>query len=88
VVGDLLILHCGYDFRTLHLFLCLAAALQAAASPERMQDVGGDFGRGWLEGRTAGGPETTEEDDLFRWGEGPKGNLSSSQNAANERSRR
>jgi hypothetical protein len=29
-----------YDFRTLHLLLCLAAVLQAAASPELMQDVG------------------------------------------------
>ena len=66
--------------------LCLAAAMQAAASPERMQDVGGDFGREWLEGRTAGGSEPAEEDDLFSWGEGPKGGPSASGYAANESS--
>jgi len=44
-------------FRILLLALCLAAALPAAASPDGMQDVGGDFGRKWLEGQTAGGPE-------------------------------
>ena len=64
--------------------LCLAAAMQAAASPDGMKDVGGDFGREWLEGRTAGGPEPAEEDDLFSWAEGPKGNPSASQYAANE----
>lgn len=69
------------------LALCLVASLQAASSPEKMQDVGGDFGREWLEGRTAGGPEPAGEDDLFRWGEGPKGNLSASQYAVNEPSR-
>lgn len=63
---------------------CLAAAVQAAASPERMLDVGGAFGREWLEGRTAGGPEPAVEDDLFSWAEGPRGNLSASQYAANE----
>jgi hypothetical protein len=73
-------------FEFCHLF-CLAASLQAAASPERMQDVGGDFGKEWLEGRTAGGPEPTEEDDLFRWAEGPKGNPLVSRYAANEPSR-
>ena len=61
--------------------------MQAAASPENMQDVGGAFGREWLEGRTAGGPEPTEEDDLFSWAEGPKGNPSASGYAANEPSR-
>ena len=66
---------------------CLAAAVQAAASPERMQDVGGAFGREWLEGRTAGGPEPAVEDDLFSWAEEPKGNLTASQYAANEPSR-
>ena len=69
------------------LALCLAASLQAAASPERMQDVGGTFGRGWLEGQTAGGPEPAGEDDLFSWGEGPKGNPLASRYAANEPSR-
>ena len=69
------------------LALCLAASLQAAASPDRMQDVGGDFGRGWLDGLSAGGPEPAGEEDLFTWGEGPKGNLSASQYAANEQSR-
>ena len=67
--------------------LCLAAAMQAAASPEKMLDVGGDFGREWLEGGTAGGPEPAEEDDLFSWGKGPIGNISASQYAANEPSR-
>ena len=67
--------------------LCLAAAVQAAASPDEMQDVGGDFGQEWLEGRTASNPQPAEEDDLFRWGEGPKGNLSASGYAANESSR-
>ena len=69
------------------LALCLAASLQAAASPDRMQDVGGSFGRGWLDGLSAGGPEPAGEEDLFTWGEGPKGNLSASQYAANEQSR-
>jgi len=36
------------------------------------------------EGRTAGGPEPTVEDDLFRWAEGPKGNPLASRYAANE----
>lgn len=67
--------------------LCLAVAMQAAASPDRIQDVGGASGRGWLEGQTAGGPEPAGEDDLFNRGEGPKGNLSASQYAANEQSR-
>jgi hypothetical protein len=67
--------------------LYLAASLQAAASPGGMQDVGGDFGRGWLEGQTAGGPEPAGEDDLFSWEERPKRNLSASQYAANEKSR-
>jgi len=31
------------------LLFCLAVALQAAASTEGMQDVGGAFGREWLE---------------------------------------
>ncbi len=39
------------------------------------------------EGRTAGGPEPTVEDDLFRWAEGPKGNPLASRYAANEPSR-
>ena len=69
------------------LALCLAAAVQAAAIPEKMQDVGGDYGRDWLEGRTAGGSEPAEEDDLFSWGEGPKGNPLASRYAANEPSR-
>ena len=49
--------------------------------------MGGDFGRGWLDGLSAGGPEPAGEEDLFTWGEGPKGNLSASQYAANEQSR-
>lgn len=73
-------------FEFCHL-LCLAASLQAAASPENMQDVGGAFGRGWLEGGTAGGPEPAGEDDLFRWEEGPMGNPLASRYAANEPSR-
>ena len=52
-----------------------------------MQDVGGAFGREWLACQTAVGPEPTGEDDLFSWVEEPKGNLSASQYAANERSR-
>ena len=66
---------------------CLAASLLAAAGPDRMQDVGGSFGRRWLDGLPAPSSEPAGEEDLFTWGEGPKGNLSASQYAANEQSR-
>ena len=66
---------------------CLASSVQAAVASERMQDVGGAFGRGWLGGQEVDSEEPTAEDnDLFSWGEGPKGNPSASSYAANESS--
>ena len=52
-----------------------------------MKDVGGDFGREWLEGRTAGGPEPLLERRSLQLGRRSKGNPSASGYAANEPSR-
>ena len=43
--------------------LCLAAAVQVAIGEEKFQDVGGDFGRTWLNNGQAKSSEPAAQDD-------------------------
>jgi len=54
---------------------------------EKIQHVGGDFGRAWLSNYQAQNPKPTaqdSEDNLSSWGGAPKGNASVSSNLLNQ----
>jgi hypothetical protein len=56
---------------------CLVASAQVVSGAEKIQSVGGDFGRTWLENLQAQNPEPTAQDSegsLSSWGGAPKGN--------------
>ena len=66
---------------------CLVAYAQAVSGAEKIQSVGGDFGRAWLDNYQAQNPEPKaqdSEDNLSSWGGAPKGNASVSSNLLNQ----
>ena len=52
---------------------CLVESLLSVNGVERGQDVGGDYGRGWLSRLAPGASAQNDETDLFSWGGTPKG---------------
>ena len=56
--------------------LCTIAFTEAVNGTEKIQNVGGDFGRAWLNSRQAQNPEPMAQDseaNLSSWGGAPKG---------------
>ena len=56
---------------------CLVASAQVVSGAEKIQSVGGDFGRAWLDNYQSQNPNPTaqdSEDNLSSWGGAPKGN--------------
>jgi hypothetical protein len=69
------------------LALCLAASAQAVSGADKIQNVGGDFGRAWLESYLAQNPRAPAEggeDNLSSWGGAPEGNASVGSNLFNQ----
>ena len=67
---------------------CLAASAHVISGAEKIQSVGGDFGRAWLDNYQAQNPKPTaqgSEDNLSSWGGAPKGNASVGNNLLNSR---
>jgi hypothetical protein len=67
--------------------LCLAASAQPVSCADKIQSVGGDFGRAWLEDYLAQNPRPSAaggEDNLSSWGGAPRGNASVGSNLFNQ----
>jgi len=68
---------------------CLVASAQVVIGAEKIQSVGGDFGRAWLDNYQAQNPKPTAQDseaNLSSWGGVPKGNISEGNNLLNSQS--
>ena len=53
---------------------CLVASAQVVSGAEKIQSVGGDFGRAWLDNYQSQNPNPTaqdSEDNLSSWGGAP-----------------
>jgi hypothetical protein len=67
---------------------CLVASAQTVGEDEKVQSVGGDFGRAWLDNYKAQNPEPKAQDteaNISSWGGVPKGNISVGNNLLSSR---
>ena len=70
----------------LFMAVCLVASAQVHGA-DKIQNVGGDFGRSWLESYLAQNPKPGAQDNdnnLSSWGGAPKGNASAGSNLFNQ----
>ena len=71
----------------LFMAVCLVASAQVAYGADKIQSVGGDFGRSWLDSYLAQNPKPgaqDNDDNLSSWGGAPKGNSSVGSNLFNQ----
>ncbi len=71
----------------LFMAVCLVASAEVAYGADKIQSVGGDFGRSWLDSYLAQNPKPGAQDNdsnLSSWGGAPKGNSSVGSNLVNQ----
>lgn len=71
----------------LFMAVCLIASAQVAYGADKIQSVGGDFGRSWIDAYLAQNPKPAAEGgegNLSSWGGEPKGNASVGSNLFNQ----